>query len=341
MSRWCVFGADGGWVRYLSAIRVSWEGRRVRKILGPILIGLGGFLLVAGLLATLWVPGAVKKTPGTVNSTTRLSGTVQKLDTSTGQLATHPVKVTSVTQTDTKASTDEVNVWVNKQCVVFNDDGNTPDCVAGTDPRLVTASIDQFATDRVTALSIPDFPALPDSATPHEGLVNKWPFDAQKKTYPYWEGTLGRSVDAVYDRTATTHGVEAYVYKVQFTDQKIDIAKGLPGTYDDSKEIWIEPATGSIIKQVDNQQRYLADGSKVLDLKASYTEAQVAKDSQDAKDSRAQLNLLTKVVPVVGIVGGLLLIALGVLLLVLGRRRDQRRTEPTGAVPMDRNDARV
>ncbi|MCW2867300.1 MAG: hypothetical protein JWR20_1488, partial [Marmoricola sp.] len=58
----------------------------------PVLFGLGGFLLVAGLVAALWAPGTVEKTPLDVNSTTRLSGQAQKLNTASGQLESNAVK---------------------------------------------------------------------------------------------------------------------------------------------------------------------------------------------------------------------------------------------------------
>ena len=48
---------------------------------------------------------------------------------------------------------------------------------------------DDFATDRITALAVNDPQYLPADAAPHEGLINKWPFEAEKKTYPYWDGT--------------------------------------------------------------------------------------------------------------------------------------------------------
>ena len=33
----------------------------MRKILGPVLLGLGGFLLIAGLLGLVWAPGVVER----------------------------------------------------------------------------------------------------------------------------------------------------------------------------------------------------------------------------------------------------------------------------------------
>ncbi|WP_082534197.1 DUF3068 domain-containing protein [Marmoricola sp. Leaf446] len=286
--------------------------------LAPLLFALGAFLLVAGLVALIWAPGVVKKTPLDVDSTTRLEGQVEKLNTSTGELEQNPAKAESITKADSENSTDSVVLFASSQCLVIDVD-DAPDCVDGDDPRLVTASTDTFATDRKTALAV-DSDALPADAVPHSGVINKWPFDAAKKTYPYWDGAVGDDVPAVFDRTETVRGLEVNVYEVSVQDAEIQIAEGVDGTYDDAKEIWVDPATGSIINQIDDQQRYLASGDKVLDLQLAFTDAQVAANVEDAKDNAASLKLITFWVPIIGIVAGLLVILAGVLLLRRGRR---------------------
>lgn len=295
----------------------------MRKMI-PVLFGLGAFLLIAGLVAAFYAPGLVKKTPLDVNTTTHLSGEAAKLNTSTGQLETNPIKAESITKTDSKASNDTVAVWTNVTCVVIVKD-NPPSCVKGDDPRLLTASTDVFATSRTTALAVNKASSLPADAVDHEGLINKWPFDSAKKTYPYWDGTAGKAVDAKYTGTKTLDGVETYVYKVTIKDADIDIAKGVPGTYDDVKIIYVEPKTGAILNQVDDQQRYLANGSKVLDLKLAFTPEQVKTSAHEAKDNISQLNLILRTVPIVGIVGGIVVLLLGAMLMM---RSTNRGNEP-------------
>jgi hypothetical protein len=295
-----------------------------RRWLGLLLLGVGAFLLVAGIMATAWVPGVVKKTPLDVNQQTHLDGTVAKIDLETGELVENPVKILDVTQTDSNASDDDVVVWGEKTCVVIDTD-NPPDCVDGDDPRLVDASTDVFATDRVTAEAVNDFSGLPADATPHEGLINKWPFDAQKKTYTYWEGMLNEGVPAVYDRTEDVAGIETYVYKVTTTDAKVEIVpdSGIQGTYDDVKEIYVEPKTGAIQQQTESQQRYLEDGTQVLDLNIKFTDEQIQQFKDDAKANMRLLSLLTVWLPIVGYTGGTLCVIAGLAILILGRRRDE------------------
>ena len=78
-----------------------------RKVFGLVLLGLGAFLLVVGLMATVWAPGVVKKTPLDIDQTTYLDGTVKKLDPATGELVENPVKVQSISKTDADASDDD------------------------------------------------------------------------------------------------------------------------------------------------------------------------------------------------------------------------------------------
>jgi DUF3068 family protein len=297
----------------------------MRKII-PVLFGLGGFLLVAGLVCWLWAPGVVKKTPLDVSTTTHLSGQAQKLNTATGELESNPVNATSVTKTDSKASSDNVVVWTNSSCLVIDQD-NPPDCVDGQDPRLISASTDVFATDRVSALAVNDSKYLPADAVEHHGLVNKFPFDTEKKTYPYWDGTLGEAVDAKYSGTAKVKGAETYVFKVVTKDAPIDIAEGVKGTYTDETTIYVEPRTGAILNQTDDQQRFLDSGEKVLDLQLAFTSAQQQESVDDSNSNLRLLNLVEWIVPVVGIVGGVICLGIAAFLLIAGRRRDTPTAE--------------
>ncbi|WP_435741476.1 DUF3068 domain-containing protein [Nocardioides sp. SYSU DS0663] len=286
----------------------------MRKILGRLLLAVGGFLLIAGVLATVWAPGVVKKTPIDVDTTTRLDGVATKLG------ETFPVQVTSVTRSDTEASTDETAIWVNTSCVVDNSEGDAPDCVDGDDPRLVSASIGTFATDRETALAT-DHENLPPGTTPYEGIVNKFPFDAEARDYPYWDGTIGRAVPAEFVETTEIDGLDVHHYRVEVLDEDIEVAEDTPGSYSQTVDIFVEPDTGAVVNQQQSQQRYLEDGTQVLDLNVAFTDEQLETSIADAKDNKASLALITSTLPLVGFLGGAVALVAGVLLLVTGRRK--------------------
>jgi hypothetical protein len=293
-----------------------------RKWFGVVLLGLGAFLLVTGVLAAVWAPGVVKKTPLDVNQVTHLDGVVKKLDPATGELVENPVKVESISRTDSDASDGDTVVWVQTSCVVIDVD-DPPNCVNDDDARLVSADKDVFATDRVTALAVPDYSGLPADAVPHVGIQNKWPFDSEKTTYPFWDGTIGGTVDAVYDRTETLLGVECYVYVATINDAPIEIADGIDGTYDNVTEVWVEPKTGAIQQQTQDQQRYLDDGTQVLDLQIGFTEEQQQQFADDSKANVLLLDVVTLWMPIIGFVGGGLCVVAGALLMLSAARRNR------------------
>ncbi|GAA2153058.1 hypothetical protein GCM10009844_36940 [Nocardioides koreensis] len=300
-----------------------------RKWLGSVLVALGAFLVVAAIVAQVWAPDNVKRTPIDVNNTTYLDGQADHLNPETGKLESDPVYALQINQTDSNKSDGEVAVFVQNTCVVI-DTGQDRVCVSDKDPNLLTHEVDVFAADRHTALSLNDEKYVPDQTVEHTGLNNKWPFDAQKTTYPYWDGTLGRSVDAVYERTTEVKGLEAYVYRVDIKDEPAEVLDGVQGVYDDVKEISIDPRTGAILNTTENQQRYLEDGQKILDLQLEFTD-----DTQQAKVDEAntkwdQINLVLNILPVVGYAVGIPVLLVGLALLFV-----RRRNSGPGEVPVE------
>lgn len=292
----------------------------MRKIIGWVLLGLGAFLLVAGLLAQFWAPGQVEKTPLDVNSTTRLAGNADKLNPATGEIEALDVKATSVTKADSERSDDDVVVFVNSNCLVI-DEGDVPDCVDADDPqkRLVSASTDVFATDRTTAEAVGG-KYLPEGEEEKEGLINKWPFDAQKTDYQYWDGMLGEAVTATFDGEEEINGLDTYRFHVDVPATPAEVVSDVQGIYSTEKYIWIEPQTGSIIKQTQHEVRTLEDGDPLLDLNLEFTDEQVESNVADSQDDVDRLGLVTSTVPLVGLIGGAILLLLGAFLVFAGRR---------------------
>ena len=279
-----------------------------------VLLFLGSFLLVVGLLARFWAPGEVKKTPLDVNSVMRLTGEGLLFDCTA--LVSTPVRASSVTHADSAKSDDDVVVFQNSSCLVKNPDGKAPDCVSAGDPqeRLISASTTHFATDRVTALAVNDARYLPADATAVEGLVNKFPFDVEQKDYPFWDGLTGQAVPAVFSGEEDLDGVHVYRFVVNVVDGDITIGSD-PGKYTTEKTMWVDATTGSILKQTEHQIRKMAaTGQTVLDLNFGFTPETVANNVADAKDNGSRLTLLTRTVPLVGIIGGVLLLVVGFLL---------------------------
>jgi Porin PorA len=298
----------------------------MRRTVGFILLGLAGFLVTAAILALVWVPGQVKKTPLDVVTDTRLTGSAAALPTGGGG----PVKYLSRTVADGAASSSDVVVFDNFTCLVSDPDGTAPDCVDDTDPdkRLVSAGTDRFATDRVTALAVNDEKYVGVNAVPHEGLVNKFPFDVEQKTYPFWDGIVDRAVETTFQGEEEIDGLAVYKFSYSVADEPAEISEGISGLYSMNKTMWIDKGTGSIIDESDKQVRKLDDGTPVLDLDISFTDETVAANVKDAKANNSQLSLVAKAPWVLGLLG-LLAGAGGAFLLLAGRRDDVSETPST------------
>ena len=303
------------------------------RVLARVLLGLGAFLLIAGILAITYAPGVVKKTPLDVDTTTIYEGEAAKLDPLTGDFDMRPAYAIRLTQADSKKSDDDTVLMVENACAVF-DTGGAKVCVNGNDPDLITATTDIFATDRVTALAVDD-KNLPADAVPHEGLINKFPFDVEKKTYPFWDGDVGRAVDIDYKGKETLFGLDTYEFQYHVTDIPILIAPddpetpdddSIPGTYENTITVYADPTTGSIVKSGQHQLQYLEDGTPVADVTLTQTDDSVKDAVDEAKAGGKSLFILLTVLPIVGIGGGLLCLLGGVALVLRERNGGGRRT---------------
>lgn len=276
----------------------------MRRILGLVLFGVAGFLVTAALLAGTYVPGAMKKTPLDTDSITRLSGYAEALPNG----GPSPVKALSHTVANGELSDADVVVFDTFTCLV-KDDGSVQDCTddESDESLLVTASTDTFATDRRTGMAVQD--AMYVSAdSKHEGLVNKFPFDVEQKTYPFWDGVLGRAVDAVFQGEEELDGLNTYRFAIDVQDVPAEIADGVAGLYTSEKTMWIDPVTGAIIKQEEHQVRKFR-GVPQLDLDFGFTDETVAANIESAKSSGSRLSMLGTAPWILGVLGLVALVA--------------------------------
>ena len=156
-----------------------------RSWLSLLLLFLGAFLLTVGAVSRFWAADAAERTPLDSYNRTYLTGEADKLDPATGEVPHFPVKITNITQVDADRSTDDVVVFVTSTCV-NQDVDDPPDCLTDEDPRMISVSQSNFATDRHTAEAVND-PKYVENDPPISGLVNKWPFNTEKKDYRDWD----------------------------------------------------------------------------------------------------------------------------------------------------------
>lgn len=286
----------------------------MRKI-GIALLGVGAFLLVTAALVKFYMAPTMTKTPLDVDSTTYLSGSADLFDSSTGSVEPIDVGAVSYTQVDGEKSDDEVASWVSTTCAINLSEHDKTECLTAENPATITIGTSYFATDRVTAEALENpTKYVPSGSETPEGLMNKFPFDAEQKTYAYWDGTLGAAVDLEFEGTEELDGLEVYKYRQQTTDEPIEVREGIPGTYSMDKTLYIEPVTGSIVNQVQHDVRKFEDGDTALDMQLEFTDKQQQDNIQSSKDSVSQLNLINGTVPLIALILGLIALVVGAVL---------------------------
>ena len=157
----------------------------------------------------------------------------------------------------------------------------------------------------------------------HEGLVFKFPFDTQKKTYPFFDLTLRKALPMVYQGTESLDGVT--VYKFVQTIKPTPSAKpqqlpasllDLPGTdeveaqayYSNVRTVWVEPETGVILKGQEQQYNTIrAEGrDRLITTKVTigYSPESVAMLAKTYGDKGSQLHLVRTVLPLIALGAG-------------------------------------
>jgi hypothetical protein len=189
----------------------------------------------------------------------------------------------------------------------------------------------------------------------HQGLTLKFPFDTRKQSYQFWDGPANAAFPAEFTGEEVVAGVKVYRFEQRIEPRTLRTQE-VPGSladdpdadsvttnvvYSNHKTLWVEPATGIIVKaqQDANQVLETPAGEPVLtllDAVLTYDDATVKANADDASSGARQLRLLGTILPVGGVLLGLVLTAVGLYLLRAPQGRRLRRPEgqsrPAGAV---------
>ena len=308
---------------------------------GFVLVFVGLFLLFFGLFERVYAYPRLKKAPLDQYSTPVATGTGTYFNRSPDKLTEitgAQLKNVRTVRGDVKAGTDEVAVWDS-----FNSTVDT------ADQGVITATQERIALDRVTAQSVQCCGENPR----HQGLTLKFPFDTQRITYQFWDGPAQRALPAAYTRTERLEGVDVYRFEQRI--DRLDVGdQEIPGTlagdpstpsvqtnvvYSNLKTLWVEPATGIIVKaQQDATQVLETQGGEqvltLLDAVLTYDEATVSANADDAASGANRLRLLGTILPAAALFLGLIAVAAGLVLLrsPQGRRVARSEQRPADAV---------
>lgn len=313
----------------------------MRRLLGPILVGIGAFLVVTGLLARFYAYPALAVAPMDQNSVTKLEAKgATILDLSTLKEVTTDMSVVNRTVGDVKASED-----AGDGTVVWAGTTSYRDQIGNIRSR----SAERYAFDAHTGEAINccgSFEETTDGEreeVKRSGQISKYPFGTEEKDYKFWDSTVGQAVTTKFVKEDEIDGLKVYEFKYEVPTTTVgtrEIPASLIGRTGDAIEVeiqystvtqhWVEPVTGAVIDRVSDTQNTLAiDGETVITTSGgvfSYTDAQVKTNVDDFKSKASSLQMVKSTVPLVGGILGLLLILGGVLL-----TRRQRNEAPAPA----------
>jgi Porin PorA len=316
----------------------------MRKVAGLVLLGLGAFLLVSAGMLKLYAYPALAKVPLDQYSKSVSQGSgmeafyVKDLQTKSGLTLTS-TRFVKADQAAQEKEGDNVAVWDS--------------FVRSTDAEgtVLSATVQRVAMDRTTGEAVQccgtyvadSEDAADRTPTKYEGLIFKFPFDAEKKTYKWWDGTLLKTVDAKYLRSEKLSGTDVYVYRMvipatPYTQQEIPAklagdptATGnvtVDRVYENTRTLWVEPNTGIIVKGEEQlNTRFQKDGQDVVTLQKGtigYDQATVKANAEDAGDKGSKLHLVRSTLPLVFLILGLVAL-LGGFLTLRGIDRRGRR----------------
>ncbi|GAA0447607.1 hypothetical protein Aca07nite_58490 [Actinoplanes capillaceus] len=217
---------------------------------------------------------------------------------------------------------------------------------ADTD-EMINSSESRVALDRTTGEAVPwagqchleekADPATGVGCTPgnvqFEGQLYLFPFGTEKRTYQYWDSTLGEALPIDYQDEEEFNGLPTYRFQQQVPEQEAEMdpqtLAGLLGflapgattgsiSYRATRTLWVEPMTGAIVGYREQQHRELVPdvGAPVVifDADLQYDQATLDAVGAEAEHGRDLLLMLGRYVPIGLAVLGLLLIVAGVLL---------------------------
>jgi len=204
-------------------------------------------------------------------------------------------------------------------------------------------------------------------ALPHEGLAYRFPFDTEKKSYPFFDPIAQKPFDANYDGEDDVNGLTTYrftqtvgydadgklVEPIKYAslydkneDGEVTARAelwGLPGDpyepvtmtrfYAAQRTFWVDPVTGTVVKAEEHANHYYArDPLKpemaLADYKVTSTEQTVESQVAAARNERDRLALWSRILPISLAATGLVALIGAALLGAFSLRVESALAEP-------------
>ena len=343
-------------------------------------MGLGAALLIAALLLSTYTTGKIAKIPLNIDATLISEGTGTAFEPASLNSQRFvidedvPLVMQQEITVESPSNADVVTLQVGS--TVKRSDQQQ-------DNGLLLAMVDTVTLDRKTALAVSSESnpggavqkprAIEDEnpptniALPHEGLAYRFPFDTEKKTYPFFDPIAQKAYDANYSGEEDVNGLTAFkftqnvgfdadgelVEPVKYASLYDDDADaqataraalwGLEGDpeepitmtryYAAQRTFWVDPVSGTIVKQSDRAYHYYArEALKPEVTFADYTvttnEESVESQVAAAQDERDRVSLWSRILPITFTALGLIALVGGALLGSFSLRAESMLIDP-------------
>lgn len=178
----------------------------------------------------------------------------------------------------------------------------------------------------------------------HRGIMFKFPFNTERRDYPFWDVNVKQAILARFDGTERINGLLTYRFVQPVPDTVIgqeDVPGELIGDpdtpsvkadriYATTRTIWVEPYTGAIIKGQERVDQRLIAGGKtapIINGTLTFTPETVAANVKEYGDKASGLRFVTRIGPIGGWILGPILLLVGLTLLAVSRRRQDEDDE--------------
>jgi hypothetical protein len=343
-------------------------------------MGLGAALLIAALLLSTYTQGKIAKIPLTIDTTLVSDGTGTAFDPASllGERFVVnediPVVMQQQMSVESPSNADVVTLQVGTSLRRSDQQ---------QDNGLLLAMVDTVTLNRQTAEAVSSETnpggsvqkprAIEDEnpptsiALPHEGLAYRFPFDTEKKTYPYFDPIAQKAFDANYSGEEDVNGLTAYkftqnigfdadgklVEPVKYASLYDDDADaqvtaraalwGLPGDpeepitmtryYAAQRTFWVDPVSGTIVKETDRAYHYYAREAlkpevTFVDYTVTTNEESVESQVAAAQDERDRVSLWGRILPITFTALGLVALVGGALLGSFSLRAESLLIDP-------------
>jgi hypothetical protein len=306
----------------------------MRRFLGPVLLGVGVFLLVLAGMLKFFVADRVILTPINQYAQTTSPGPGSYLDPTTLQVRSADLVAVRTLKGDVAASDKDTAVW------------DVSVVLSTGDQQFVRATLDRVATDRRTAEAVNCCGEAVDSVpTRHQGLSYKFPFGTEKQDYQFWDPNAKTAATARYVSEETVQGLTTYKFIEQIPPTQIQTQE-VPGSlvgesapsvqapvfYTDTRTVWVEPKTGVIIKGSEQNRTTLRDNAGqdrtvVLQFDLTFDNDSQQSQAKLARDNIGKIDLVTIWLPLIGLLVGIVLIIAGLIIMRAADRAAARPTE--------------